>query len=69
MMTGDILYAVVNSRDERQGGYRNTFKLYDTLKGARTVAKGCLRYAPAEVFRIIKVHLEEVDQIETTESY
>ena len=68
MMTGEILYAVVNQDDERQSGYKNTFSLYNTKSGAKGEFNRCVRRNPDEVFRIIKVHLEEVDTIETSES-
>lgn len=68
MMTGEVLYAVVDKDDVRQGGYQNTFKLFETKKGARVVFNRAIRWNRNPPYRIIKVHLEEVDTIETQKS-
>jgi len=68
MMTGEIVYAVVDEYDHRQGGWQNTFKLFETKVGARRVLNASKKRRPSGTFRIIKVHLEEVDTVETTES-
>jgi len=65
MMTGEIVYAVVDESDHRMGGGENKFKLFETLRGAKAVLNNYRRYK-GEEYRLIKVHLEEVDTIEVT---